>query len=71
MDKTESTFKKVKKQDKIITVCWQCKRDNMPLTNIKDLDGKKTQDYICRGCQELYGMKKPPIANSSWVRIKV
>ena len=59
------------KGTKTITVCWQCKRGDQTLLRLKDDKGRKSLDYICRPCTEVYGMKLPRIGNSSKMKVEV
>ena len=47
-------------------VCWHCRKGNVTLYNIRDEDGKKTQDYTCGTCK-VWG--DPPIWNASRIVI--
>jgi hypothetical protein len=46
-------------------VCWNCRRGDLQLFNVKDSSGKKTPDYICVNCKETNYY--PPILNMSKV----
>ena len=45
-------------------VCWKCKRAHVTLYNLRDENGKKTQDYVCSDCK-VWG--SPEIGNVSRV----
>ncbi len=47
-------------------VCWRCKGNRRPLHNVKDANGKKTQDYVC-DIDMMLGFYRPSIGNQSQV----
>ena len=50
-------------------VCWHCRRAHVTLYNVKDEEGKKTNDYVCVNCREKF--PRPEIYNCSRVLLKV
>lgn len=44
-------------------VCWNCRRGDVQLFNIKDNKGNKTEDYVCVNCKSEFPV--PPIGNMS------
>lgn len=44
-------------------VCWNCRQGNKQLYNVRDNQGKKTEDYVCVDCRPLG--QNPPIGNMS------
>lgn len=35
-------------------VCWNCRRSNTTLHNVKDEYGLKSEDYVCSDCKPLF-----------------
>ncbi len=44
-------------------VCWNCRQGNIQLFNIKNEQGKKTEDYVCLNCKDEFPV--PPVENMS------
>lgn len=48
--------------------CWRCKGTHRTLRVVRDMKGKKTDDYVCEGCLDIVGNREPDIGNSSRIR---
>lgn len=44
-------------------VCWNCRKGDLQLFNVRNKEGRKTEDYVCVNCKPLVG--PPPIGNMS------